>query len=117
MSGRYIAASVVGLALLVPAVSSAADGARKHHPRSVNARQHRQAARVKDGVKDGEITKGELDKIRGDEAAIRAEERVYRRSGGGLNKAERKDLRKDLNKTSREIYRAKHNDRTQNDAK
>jgi len=42
---------------------------------------------------------------------VRAEERVYRKSGGGLNKAERKDLEKDLNKTSREIYRAKHNQR------
>lgn len=114
MSGRFIAASVVGLALLVPAAASAADGARKH-PRSVNARQHRQAARIKDGVKDGEISKGELDRLKGDEAAIRAEERVYRRSGDGLSRAERRDLQKDLNKTSREIRRAKHNDRTPGD--
>ena len=43
--------------------------------------------------------------------AIRAEERVYRKSGEGLSKWERRDLQKDLNKTSREIYRAKHNNR------
>jgi hypothetical protein len=36
---------------------------------------------------------------------------VYRNSGDGLNKAERKDLEKDLDKTSKEIYKLKHNDR------
>ena len=74
--------------------------------------RHRQTARIKDGVKDKELTRGELDKLRADEAAIRAEERVYRKSGDGLSKGEVKDLEKDLNKTSKEIYRAKHNDRT-----
>lgn len=118
MMGRMIGAAVVGLALMAPAIASAEDAAvRKHHPRSVNARQHRQAARIRDGVKDGEITKGERNKLRADEAAIRAEERVYRRSGDGLSRRERRDLERDLNKTSREIYRAKHNDRTPGDAK
>jgi hypothetical protein len=110
MIGRFIAVAVVGLALLVPAVSTAAGNG--NHPRSVNARQHRQAARVRDGVEDGQLTRGERNRIRGDEAAIRAEERVYRRSGGGLNRAEQRDLQHDLNRTSREIYRDKHNDRT-----
>ena len=48
---------------------------------------------------------------KGDEAAIRAEERVYRRSGEGFSRRERRDLQRDLNRTSREIYRARHNDR------
>jgi hypothetical protein len=33
------------------------------------------------------------------------------RSGNGLNRWERRDLQRDLSRTSREIYRAKHNDR------
>jgi hypothetical protein len=113
MSGRIIAFAVVGFSLLVPAVSMA-DG-NGNHPRRVNARQHRQAARIKDGVQDGQLTRGERDRIRGDEAAIRAEERVYRRTGGGLSRSERRDLQRDLNKTGREIYRDKHNDRTPGD--
>jgi hypothetical protein len=56
--------------------------------------------------------KGEANRLRADEAAVRAEERVYRKSGDGLSPAERKDLEKDLSKNSREIYRAKHNDRS-----
>ena len=104
---RHMAIAVVGLVLAAPMTSAAAN----RRPMGVNAREHRQAGRIRDGVKDGELTKGELNRLRGDEAAIRAEERVYRRSGDGLNRAERRDLEKDLNKTSREIHRAKHNQR------
>ena len=103
MNTRRISGSVMPAAF-------AADGA-KHHPRSVNHREHRQTRRIKDGKRDGQLTKGELDKLKADEAALRAEEKAYRESGGGLNRKERKDLQKDLNKTSREIYRAKHNRR------
>ena len=66
-------------------------------------------ARIKQGVQGDELTRAELDKLRADEAAVRAEERVYRQTGGGLNKRETLSLERDLNKTSREIYRAKHN--------
>lgn len=109
MFSRHILAAVMGVVMLTPG-PLAADGA-KHHPRGVNQREHRQARRIKDGKQDGQLTKGELDKLKADEAAVRAEEKAYRQSGEGLNKRERKDIEKDLNKTSREIYRAKHNKR------
>jgi hypothetical protein len=35
---------------------------------------------------------------------------VYRRSGEGVSRAKARDLERDLNKTSREIGRATHND-------
>lgn len=104
---RAIVAIVAGGAL----TAAAASAAPAHHPRSVNARQHRQAERITDGRQDGQLTRGELDRIHGDEAAVRAEERVYRRSGGGLSRGERRDLQRDLNRTSREIYRDRHNAR------
>ena len=111
MIARHITFVVTGLLL---AATSAFAEAPARRPTGINAREHRQAVRIKEGVKDGEITKGELDRLRGDEAAIRAEERIYRRSGNGLNRAERRDLERDLDKTSREIYRAKHNQRKPN---
>ena len=105
---RHIMAAVIGLMLAAPVASFAQTPAT--HPRAgINAREHRQAERIKDGVQNRELTKAERDKLAADEAAVRAEERVYRKSGDGLSKAERKDLEKDLNKTSREIRRAKHN--------
>jgi len=115
MATRHIGVLVLGLALVAPAAAFAQDTttpADRHHSKmSVNARERRQKNRIKDGKEDGQLTKGELDKLKADEAAIRAEEKVYRASGDGLNKRERKDLQKDLNKTSREIRRAKHNPR------
>jgi hypothetical protein len=82
--------------------------------RGVNAREHRQAQRIHQGVKSGEITPAEKNRLKADEAAVRAEERVYRQSGDGLNRRETRDLERDLNKTSGAIYRAKHNDRDVN---
>jgi hypothetical protein len=46
----------------------------------------------KDGIKDKELTKAEADRLRADEAAVRAKEKVDRNSGDGLDKQEKKDL-------------------------
>jgi hypothetical protein len=108
MHSTRVAAIVIGCAFLA-AAAQAAQGPRQG--RGVNAREQRQAHLIREGVRSGELTPGERDKLRADQAAVRAEERVYRRSGDGLNPRERRDLENDLNKTSREIYRAKHNDR------
>src|SRR5437763_12211336 len=105
MFARKIAMVVMGLTL----VSTAAFAAAANKPRGVNAREHRQAERIRNGVKNDELTRGELDKLKADEAAVRAEERVYRQSGNGLNKREYGDLERDLNRTSREIYPATPN--------
>jgi hypothetical protein len=91
------------------ATSAFAATANRQHPRGVNVRQHRQTERIRAGVRQDEVTRTELDRLRGDEAAVRAEERVYRQSGDGLTPREVRDLERDLNHTSREIYRATHN--------
>lgn len=109
MLAKHVVAAVIGCAVL--ATTAYAEPARRH-PAGVNARQRRQAQRIREGKQNGELTKGERDRLAADEAAIRAEERVYRRTGDGLSPRERRDLERDLNRTSREISRAKHNDRT-----
>jgi hypothetical protein len=111
MLGRYFAAAAIGIVLTTPTLSFGDDHSGTR-PGGVNTRKHRQAARIGTGVRSGEVTRGELNRLRADEASVRAEERVYRRSGDGLNRWERRDLRRDWSRTSREIYRAKHNDRT-----
>jgi hypothetical protein len=105
---KAIFVTVLGISLM-PVMSGAAFAATERHPRGINAREHRQVERIKQGVNGDEITRAERDKLRADEAAVRAEERVYRQSGDGLNARERRDLERDLNKTSREIRRATHN--------
>ena len=106
MGRRSIGIAVLGL--VVAATSSWA--ADRSGP--IDAREHNQRARIHNGVVNGELTRGERSRLAADEAAIRAEERVYRRTGGGVSGVERRDLQRDLNHASREIYRAKHNRRT-----
>jgi hypothetical protein len=108
MVTRTALATIFMVGLGIPA-AFAQTPTHPRQPPAVNARQHHQAERIKDGVTNGSITRAEADRLRADEAAIRAEERVYRRSGDGLTPQERKDLERDLNQTSREIVRAKHN--------
>ena len=109
---RSILATVLGVVLVTPAAFADQVARPQRRPAGSNRREHRQVARIKDGIKDKEVTKAEADRLKADQAAIRAEERVYRKSGDGLTKPEVKDLEKDLNKTSREIKRATHNRRT-----
>lgn len=109
---RAIVAAVTGIVLLTPAAFASPAGRPVRRPAGINSREHRQVTRIKHGVKQDEITKAEADRLKADEAAIRAEEKVYRRSGNGLTKPEVKDLERDLNKTSREIKRATHNGKT-----
>ena len=90
--------------LMVVAVLTAAPAAAG----TIDRRQHRQRARVDAGVRSGELTQFEASRLRAEQAALRGEERLYRRTGGGLAAWERRDLRRDLNRTSRDIRRQKN---------
>lgn len=73
----------------------------------VNARQHNQRDRIRDGMHDGSLTRQEARDLRGEQKAIRAEERQYK-SDGVLTRDERQDLRQDQRVASRHIYQEKH---------
>ena len=78
----------------------------------INQRLENQRDRIQAGIKDDQLTKGEATRLKADDAAIRAEERVDRKANDGkLTRAERKQLNRQLNRTSRQIHRARHNDR------
>lgn len=73
----------------------------------VNKRQHYQHARIAEGVKSGELTHSEAKSLRAEQRAIRAEEKEFK-SDGVLTRGERRELHRDLNESSRDIYREKH---------
>lgn len=98
---NLFAASLISLSLVTaPAFAGTRDP-------GVNKRQHKQHARIHQGVKSGELTRTEAKSLRADQRAIRAEEREFK-SDGKLTKAERKELHQDQNEASRDIYREKH---------
>jgi hypothetical protein len=98
--------ALLGMALAsVVAVGTAEAG--------VNHREHRQTARIRQGVQSGELTRREARGLIGRQAHIRAEEYRYRHDDGHIGPAERADLRHDQHRASRGIYRQKHDDQQQ----
>ena len=102
---RLLAPAALAAALLAP---SAAQGEGVKHPHSINARERRQQQRIRQGERDGELTRREAERLEAREARIRVEEAYARRSGGGLSAAERARLERELNRSSKDIYRQKH---------
>jgi len=74
-------------------------------------KQIHQQARIKQGVKSGELTKGETAGLEKEQGKIQAE-KLQAKSDGKVTPQERKKIRRDQRKASRDIYRAKHNDET-----
>jgi hypothetical protein len=73
----------------------------------VNQRQHNQQSRIQQGVKSGELTRGETRRLEAEQRRIRHEEARYK-SDGRLTRGERADLQHDLDRSSRHIHAEKH---------
>ena len=74
----------------------------------VDQRQKNQQERIKEGVKTGEVTRGEARRLEAQQGKIKADEMVAK-SDGKVTNAERRQLKREQNRTSRNIYRKKHN--------
>jgi hypothetical protein len=75
-------------------------------------RQIHQQARIQQGVKSGELTKGETRKLEREQAKVQHEKKEAK-SDGKLTPQERRHITREQNKVNREINRLKHNDRKQ----
>jgi uncharacterized protein (DUF3084 family) len=95
----------------VASIPALADGHRhfKNRDPGVNARQHHQAERIKQGVRSGELTRSETRDLMQEHREIRAQERAYK-SDGVMTREERKDMHQDLDNLSKNIYSEKHDE-------
>jgi hypothetical protein len=79
----------------------------------VAQRKENQQDRIAQGVKSGQLTAGETSKLETKEAAINGETRADRAANGGkLTAAEKQQINKQQNQTSKQIYQDKHNANT-----
>jgi len=76
----------------------------------VNARQKNQQDRIKQGVKSGELTKGDTAKMEKQQRHIK-QEKKQAKADGKVTVAEQTKLQQDQDKASRQISRAKRNDK------
>lgn len=99
-------------ALLVTLVALAATiaTAQTATPR-VTKRQVKQQARIEQGVKSGELTKGEARRLEHREAKIAVDKRKAK-ADGVVTPAERAKLTREQNRASKRIYKLKHNEKT-----
>ena len=80
----------------------------------VGQRERNQQERIAQGVKSGQLTAGETANMEHREAAINKEIHNDRAANGGtLTPSERRQINRQENRTSRAIYRKKHNARVQ----
>jgi hypothetical protein len=63
--------------------------------------------RIHNGVKSGELTKAEAARLKAQQARIKMERKDYK-IDGVVSPEERKDLRQDKKRLSRNIYKQKH---------
>ncbi len=104
MIGRTVLAAILVMTFAAPVFAD---------PKSPGAdrREHRQKQRIKQGVKSGELTKEETRSLKAEQRAIRAKEHRMK-SDGSLTGEERKELHRDLNESSRNIFQDKHDTQT-----
>lgn len=77
--------------------------------RQVNHRERNQQQRIANGLDSGKLNATETARIERREAQIKREERSDRAAHNGyLTRADQRDLNRDLNRTSRMIFRQKH---------
>lgn len=111
-SFNHLTKSIVASAMLAMfAVASsgalAADTkSEKNHPRrdQVNDRLHHQNVRIKDEVKEGDMTRAQARKLHRKDRQIRREERAMAsQNGGHISKSEQKVLNQQENTVSKQI--------------
>ena len=77
----------------------------------IKEHQKVQEHRIKNGVKSGELTKGETKVLQHREREVRQDKKLAK-SDGKITKPERKMIRKEQKRNSKLIHKAKHNNKT-----
>src|SRR5882724_6520458 len=91
---------------------SAIASAQTHTPK-INQRERNQQRRINQGIKSGELNRPEARRLEAQEGRIKADEKIDK-ADGKVTPAERRQLDRELNRTSRHIYNQKHDGQTRN---
>ena len=118
---RIVCLSAAVWAMILPVLAQTAPNAVQPPPNAVqtppnqkppiiNQRLENQQDRIGQGITSGQLTAGEAANLETKESAITNEVRADRQANGGkLTQAERTQVNHQLNRTSKQIYRDKHN--------
>ncbi|MFZ1083041.1 MAG: hypothetical protein WAO19_14080 [Candidatus Kryptoniota bacterium] len=108
-----IGAAIIALAISGSAMAQDQSGQAPVKP-TVVQRQFNQQKRISKGVKSGQLTRGEAQRLERQQGRIQARKQTDKAyHGGKLTPKNRAQLNRMQNRASRKIYRAKHNDKVQ----
>jgi len=96
---KRLLVAILGTALSVGTIATASAA-------TINRRESHEQARIRQGIKSGELTRREAVRLEREQAKIRIDERFLRRNG--LTPNERARLQNELNRAGKDIYRQKH---------
>jgi hypothetical protein len=112
MKTRLIAFAITALLTATGFAQSATTTTENKKPLTIQQRKHNQQARIRQGVRSDELTRGEKRNLEKKEHALNQEERDMRKMNNGkLTAQDRKTLNAQQNKMSKQIYKDKHNRR------
>jgi hypothetical protein len=107
ISALALVASLIGASVSTAMAAETNDTTwQKNHPRreQVNQRLAKQNKRIRNEVKEGEITKSQAASLHKDDRQIRREERLMAsQNGGHITKQEQKTLNQQENAVSKQI--------------
>jgi hypothetical protein len=120
---NVLPAAVLLLGTVALAQDSSSSGSSTQSPSTTSStpakkpeaaqRKENQQDRIANGVKSGQLTAGETANLEKKEAAMNAETRADRAANGGkLTSAEKRQVNRQQNQLSKQIYRDKHNANT-----
>lgn len=99
--------AALGLAAAIMPVTAGA-APRAPEWQSINARQERIDTRIDRGIRSGALTRAEAARLRGEFQGLARLEAQYRRSGGRLTVAERRELDRRFDALSARVNVQKH---------
>ncbi len=105
MIGRAFIAVMLATTFAAPVFAGPDDTPR------ADRRERKQQMRIQEGIKSGELTPREAAKLEAEQARIRATERAMK-ADGVVTRQERKELQRDLDRSSRHIAQEKHDAQT-----
>jgi hypothetical protein len=97
---KSLFSAITALSLLAISYTASAQTATP----GITARQRNEQARIRQGVRSGELNRAEAARLKAREADIRQDKREAKADGV----VTRQDIRKDERQASRAIYRQKH---------
>ncbi|UUL81321.1 hypothetical protein [Sphingomonas qomolangmaensis] len=104
---KKIALMIAGLGIAVSALPATASAQQWQN---INSRQANIEQRLNTGIRNGALTRPEATRLRTQFRNLNGLEQQYRRSGGGLTQAERRDLDRRFDALSQRV-RTQKNDR------